>query len=49
MGYPCDMVSNRIYKLVMSSDIKKKMFLLCATEEGLRERPLPGLSQSVMW
>ena len=23
--------------------------MLCATEDGLRERPLPELSQSVMW
>ena len=22
---------------------------LCATEDGLREQPIPGLSQSVMW
>ena len=29
--------------------LKADLLLLCATEEGLRERPLPGLSQSVMW
>ena len=29
--------------------LKADLLLLCATEDGLRERPLPGLSQSVMW
>ena len=29
--------------------LKADLHLLCATEDGLRERPLPELSQSVMW
>ena len=29
--------------------LKADLLSLCATEEGLREHPIPGLSQSVMW
>ena len=29
--------------------LKADLHFLCATEDGLRERPLPELSQSVMW
>ena len=29
--------------------LKADLLSLCATEEGLRERPIPGLSQSVLW
>ena len=29
--------------------LKGDLYLLCATEDGLREHPLPDLSQSVLW
>ena len=29
--------------------LKADLLSLCATEDGLREHPIPGLSQSVMW
>ena len=29
--------------------LKEDLRVLCATEDGLRDHPMPALSQSVMW
>ena len=42
----CPNVKMEALRVKLKADLQ---FLLCATEDGLRERPLPELSQSVMW